>query len=401
MMGHCQLFDMSEKIVLDLYQTNSSVRERFPILRSKAYFNSGSYGALSVDVRDAYDQYLAEREHYGAFWDQWMAGYERLRVAIAALLCVDAAEISVGSSLSQCLNSLASSLRFDGQRNRVVITDFDFPTTAQIWHAQQQRGAEVVCVAANDTGDEIPLERFEQAIDEHTLIVSIPHVCYRNGAMLDIGAISKIARRHGAMVYVDAYQSLGTRMVNARQLDIDFLSGGCTKYLLGSSGTAFLYVRHELLEQLAPTQTGWFAQADIGAMDTSGNTPAPDARRFESGTPCVPSTYAAHAGLGIISEIGLECIERQIRGLTTAIMDRAKAARYVVSTPQDPAAYGPMIAIRSTDMHRLVGLLREEHVVTSCRDGNIRIATHFYNSADDIDRLFESLARHSDLLERT
>ncbi len=379
---------------------HTSIRERFPTLRNNVYFNSGSYGALSVDVRDACNEYLSDRERDGACWPAWMKKYEEVRGEIAGLLGATPAEIAIGSSLSQCLNALVSALRFDGDRNRIVVTDFDFPTTAQIWHAQKRRGAEVVRVRAANDGKTIPLERFEQAIDDRTMLVSIPHVCYRNGSMLDIGAIVEIARRHDVLVYVDAYQSVGTRVVDPGQLAADFLSGGCTKYLLGSTGTAFLYIRRALIQKLAPLQSGWFAQADVNAMAIRDNDPAADARRFESGTPCIPSFYAASAGLGIIREVGLERIEARIESLTGDILTRARAAHYAVSTPVDPGSYGPLIALKSSDMHRLVGLLGEERIITSCRDGNIRISTHFYNSTDDVERLFEVLARHSELLVR-
>ncbi len=377
-----------------------SIDKRFPTLRNNTYFNSGSYGALSEDVRDAYNEYLSDREQHGAYWPVWMKKYEDVRGEIAALLGVTSSEITIGSSLSQCLNALVSALQFDGDRNRIIVTDFDFPTTAQIWHAQKQRGADIVRVPATADGKTILLEEFEKVIDDRTMLVSIPHVCYRNGSMLDISAIAKIARKHEALVYVDAYQSVGTRVLDAGQLAVDFLSGGFTKYLLGSTGTAFLYTRQALAQQLVPTQSGWFAQADVDAMAIGDNQPAPDARRFESGTPCIPSFYAASAGLGIIREIGLEYIQRRIESLTGEILARAEAAHYTVSTPVDPGTYGPLIALESNNMHRLVNLLGEEQIITSCRDRNIRISTHFYNSSDDVERLFDVLARHSKLLVR-
>ena len=92
----------------------------------------------------------------------------------------------------------------------------------------------------------------------------------------------------------------------------DFLVGGTLKYLLSSAGTAMLYVRQDLIEQLTPTFSGWFAQRDIDAMDIYANDPAPTARRFESGTPPVANIYAALAGVGLIQATGLERIAEHI-----------------------------------------------------------------------------------------
>jgi selenocysteine lyase/cysteine desulfurase len=196
--------------------------------------------------------------------------------------------------VSAGVSALASALDFSGERNEVVVSDFEFPSVAQIWHAQARRGARVVVVPA--AGEIIPVERFAAAISERTALVSLTHVSYRNGARLDVPAIAALAHARGARVLLDAYQSLGSLPVDARALDVDFLVGGALKYLLGAAGLAFLYVRAELAPRLFPTAMGWFSQADIFAMDHRANTPAPEARRFEAGTPPVPSLYAGVAG---------------------------------------------------------------------------------------------------------
>ena len=102
--------------------------------------------------------------------------------------------------------ALASALDFE-RRPRVVVSDFEFPTVGQIWHAQELRGAEVVHVPAD--GSEIPLERFDEAIDERTALVAVTAVCYRNGARLPIEEIVELAHARGALVLLDAYQAIG------------------------------------------------------------------------------------------------------------------------------------------------------------------------------------------------
>src|SRR5690606_20914979 len=144
------------------------------------------------------------------------------------------------TSVSAAVSALASGIDFSGERNKVVMSDFEFPTIGQIWHAQEARGAEVVHVPA--AGNTIPLSRFADAIDERTAIVSITHVCFRNGAKLDIPAIVELAHSKGALVLVDSYQALGTMPVDVKKLNVDFLVGGVLKYLLASAGLAYLYV---------------------------------------------------------------------------------------------------------------------------------------------------------------
>ncbi len=374
----------------------AQTRARFPVLDRKTYLNSCSYGAMAVDVMDAFQRYIDERMNNGCDWNYWVERNEAVRSSVANLLGAKPDEVAVTTSASAGINSVASALRFDGPRNKVVISDYEFPTNAQIWYAQELRGARVVRVA--ETDGYIPVEQFEAAIDEETLIVAISQVCFRNGAKLDIPAIAEIARRKGALILMDGYQGLGATDFNVNTAGVDFVVGGMVKYLLGTAGIGFLYVRERLIEQLVPTVTGWFAAQDIFAMDTTGYDPSPTARRFEAGTPPVVNTYAAEAGLAVLQEHGLPAIEGRIGELTAAIKEAAHGAGYSVATPDDPARHGPMIAIRAVDDTALVASLEADGIVTSCRDGNLRISPHYYNNEQDIDTLFDALKQRRNLL---
>ncbi len=373
-----------------------SVRSRFKIFEEKTHLNSCSYGALSTDVRAAFEQYLADRDAHGSPWDIFMEKYESARAIFAELINAQPEEIAVTGSASAGTNSLASALDFSGPRKKIIVSDFEFPTVAQIWHAQAMRGASIRHVPDDD--GYIPIERFDELIDEETLLVSIAHVCFRNGARQNVSAIVELAHSRGALVMLDCYQSLGTLPIDVKALDVDFLVGGTLKYLLSTAGIGYLYVREQLISELTPTMTGWFAQADIDAMDIYGNDPAPTARRFEMGTPPVPSIYATLAGIGLVQSVGLEDIESRIGELTGAIKQRAKREGLTLATPADPARHGAMIALRAQDEHAIVRALAEDRVITSSRDGNLRISPHFYNNFDDIDRLFAGLKKNRHLL---
>ena len=377
-------------------QSWEQLRSRFPVLQKKTYLNSCSYAALAIEVEASLQRYLDARNDRGADWGYWVERNEAVRSSVARLIGAQPDEVAVTASVSAGINSLASALRFDGPRNKVVITDFEFPTNAQIWYAQELRGARVVRIAAE--GNRIPLEKFEAAIDEETLIVATAQVAFRHGAKQDIPAIAEIARRKGALMMVDTYQALGTMQFDVKKAGVDFAVGGMLKYLLGTAGIAFFYARQELIEALTPSVTGWFAQENIHAMDITRYSPATTARRFEAGTPPVPNTYMAEAGLAIMHEVGLEAIEQRIGEITAAIKGAATAAGYHLASPLNPAHHGAMITLRSSDPNRLVASLAEDNIVVSCRDSNLRIAPHFYNNQADIDHLFRALHKRRELL---
>ena len=266
----------------------------------------------------------------------------------------------------------------------MIVSDFEFPTNAQIWHAQELRGARVVHAPRAADGY-IPLENFARLIDGETLLVAVTHVCFRNGARLDIPGIVRLAHARGARVLLDCYQAVGGMTVDVKKLDVDFAVGGMLKYLLGTAGIGFLYVRGELIPALTPSNSGWFAQERITAMDITANRPSPTARRFEAGTPPVVNCYAAEAGLKIILEVGTDAIEERIRALTRRCLQGLEDIGWTAVTPAQDERRGPMVAIASRDSAGLFAKLMGQDIVTSFRDANLRVTVHFYNSEDDID----------------
>jgi selenocysteine lyase/cysteine desulfurase len=373
-----------------------SIRDRFPIFKEKTYLNSCSQGALSIDVRQAYDTYLRDWDELGSPWELWVERSEAARQAFAGLIKAEPGEVAVTTSVSAGVSALASAMDFSGERNKIVVSDFEFPTIGQIWHAQEQRGAQVVHVPA--AGNIIPLERFAEAIDERTKLVSITHVCFRNGSRLDVPAIVELAHQKGALVLLDSYQALGAIPIDVKALQVDFLSGGVLKYLLSSAGLAYLYVRKELISQLYPTAVGWFGQANIFAMDIYAQNPASTAARFESGSPSVPNIYAGLAGIKLIQSIGVPKIERHVGELTGALKEGALRRGFNLVTPVDPARHGALITIRSHNAGLLVKRLAAGGIITSSRDDNLRISPHIYNNLADIDRLLDCLTQHRELL---
>ena len=128
------------------------------------------------------------------------------------------------ASVSAGVSALASGLRY-ARRSKLVLSDLEFPTVGQIWHAQKLRGARVVHVQPAADGT-IPFDRFQEAIDDDTLLVSITHVSYRTGAMLEVERIASLAHERGALVLLDAYQSAGSVPLDVAKLGVDFVARG-------------------------------------------------------------------------------------------------------------------------------------------------------------------------------
>jgi selenocysteine lyase/cysteine desulfurase len=371
-------------------------RHRFPIFERRIYINSCAQGALSDAVREAYEQYLRDWDEFGAPWEYWVERGEAARASFADLINASPDEVAVTTSESAGVASLASGVRF-ARRSKVVITDWEFPTIGQIWHAQEARGARVVHVRPAADGT-IPIEHFDRAVDDDTLVVSITHVCYRNGAMVDVPAVVELAHERGAYVLLDVYQSIGSLPIDVKELDVDFLGAGVLKYLLGSAGLGFFFCKRGLVEKVWPTATGWFADRNIFEMDHTDYSPAVTASRFQSGTPPIPAIYAGIAGMELMKEIGIAATREHVLELHRLLIDGLDELGAQLVTPRAPERRGALVCIKSNDVTALVRALEDEGIVTSERDSNLRISPHAYNTTEDVETVLEALRRHRTLL---
>ena len=387
---------MSRDLTPDL-TPGLSVRAEFPIFEHTTYANSCSQGALSHRVRAAAEEWLAGWDENGAEWEFWVERNEAARTAFAALLHAASDDVAVTTSVSQGVSALVSALDLSGARNRIVISEYEFPTVGQIAHAQELRGAQVVHVGPEADG-RISLERFADAIDERTALVCCTAVSFRSGHRHDVSAIAELAHAQGAILLADSYQAIGALELDVRTLGADVVTGGTVKYLLGSAGLGFMWLRESLRTQLLPTQTGWFADEDIFEMSIADYSPHASARRFDSGTPPVPSLYPGVAGMQLIAEVGVPAIEAHVQGLVDRLFAGLDQLDATVATPRGAREHGPLVCVVSTDPNALVAALADEHVVTSTRDSNLRISLHLYNVEEDVDRILMALAGNRALL---
>lgn len=366
------------------------VRSRIPILRRLIPMNNCSQAPQSAVTRAAAAAYLDSWDEAGMDWDAWIAETERAREEFAGLIGAEAGDVALATSVSQATASVATGLDFGGGRSRVVVSGAEFPTVAHVWCAQKRFGADVSWVPVRDGA--VELEDYEAAIDERTAVVSACTAYYQTGFRQDVGAIAEIAHAAGALLYVDAYQTLGSGPFHAPTSGADFVASGALKFLMGTPGIAFVWVRPGLAERLRPAITGWFGRSDPFAFDARRLDWADDARRLDTGTPPILEAYVARAAMAWLREIGLDAIGAWTAHLARRCSDGARARRLTVLGPTDPTRRGPTTAIACAESHAVEAALRRRGVLASARGPAIRLAPHFYSSEEDVDRALDALA---------
>ncbi len=375
-----------------LYSLTEKYRPEFPIFHAAVYLNSCSLGALSVRARAALTSFagLWDRLGASAWYEHWLAAASDVRAGFARLIGAEDSETALAPSISAALSIIASAVDFR-RRPKVVTTELDFPTLVYQFLAKRRTGVETVVLPSPD-GVRVPLDSFAAAVDDRTALVATSHVFYTTGAVQDIAALARIAHQQGALCLIDAYQSAGQIPINIRDLGADVLLTGALKWLLGGPGLAYVFVRREIIEQLAPTAVSWFGAEDQFAFDSRRLKLRGDARRFELGTPAVPALYTARAGLELIEEAGVEAISRRVSGLTEDLLDRARLARLNVRAAVTPEARSAIVMVEHPDPAAAVGRLRQAGVICDYRPGAVRLSPHFYNTTRDNEKAIRVLA---------
>ncbi len=231
-------------------------RDEFPLLQRKTYLNSCSLGALSQRSMRGVSQFMEMWNEWGAhsWYEIWLAEIAQVRQKFATLIGAQLHEVAIAPSVSVALSSIASALDYT-TRNKVVLTDMDFPTLSYQWLAKERLGVECRFIASPDHIYIAP-ELFATEVDAQTALVATSRVLYTSGYIQDIRAIADIAHTHGAYILVDDYQGTGQLPINVNALDIDFLVTGTLKWLMGGPGLAFVYIREGLLSSFRADDSG-------------------------------------------------------------------------------------------------------------------------------------------------
>ena len=362
-------------------------RSEFPILGHTTYLVNNSLGAMPRGVYDSLHGYADAWAARGvrAWEDSWWELAGKVADQISPLIGAGPGEISLHQNVTTTQAVTASCFDWRSPRNKVVMTDLEFPSVQYFYHEQRRHGARVELVPSGDT-IRFDLETFLAAIDESTLLVPISLVLFRSSFIVNAKAIIEKAHRVGAHVILDVFQATGTVPFDVRELGCDFAVGGVLKWLCGGPGVAYLYVREDLRQKLRPAFTGWLAhrrpfQFEPGAID-----PRDDSYRFLNGTPHIPALYGCRPGLEILNKVGMQAIREKSLRMTARILDGARASGWRVNTAENPAERGGTVSLDCPHAFEVCRELLARDILVDYRPlAGIRISPHFYNQEEECD----------------
>jgi selenocysteine lyase/cysteine desulfurase len=365
----------------------------FPELGQTVYLANASTGPLPERSRRALEIFNQRR---GAPHllpdDEVFAMLDHTRALLARLVHADVEEIALTTTTTIGLNLAAMGLPLDAG-DIVVISDREFPANAYPWFSLADRGVvtERIPVLPSGWPDEARL--LERMQDPRVRVLAVSLVQFSNGYAVDLDRLSRAARASNTWLVVDAIQGLGQLPVDLQKTPVDVLAAGGQKWLLGPWGTGFAYVRRELQDQLRPPMIDWMAYEgtdDFTRLTAYGDTFRANARRYELVTLPYQDFDALNHSLELILDHGVAAIAEHVRTLQAPLIAWAERHGVAVTSPLD-GHRSAILCLAPPEARARHAALRDAGIITSFREGSIRLAPHLFNSADEIERVVEVL----------
>lgn len=393
----------------------NAIRSQFPILaetvykKPLVYLDNGATTQKPLAVIESYDNVYRKVNsniHRGVHHLSNVCTdlYEKARQTVARHLgATDPTEIIFTRNTTEAINLVAYAYgdKFVSEGDEIVVSEMEHHSNIVPWQLLcQRRGATLRVAKVTDKG-ELMMEQLESLIGERTKIVSIAHVSNVMGTVNDVRKVCELSHSVGAVVLVDAAQSVPHKAIGVKSIGCDFLAFSGHK-VYAPLGSGALYGRRKLLDVMNP----WMGGGEmIDKVSFSGTTFAEPPLKFEAGTPDYAAAIALGAALDYVDNIGMNVIEaheqslvrRTIEGLE-AIGDirivgqaenHSSAVSFLVGSihPYDAGMILDKLGIAVRTGHHCAQPLMDRFGIS----GTVRASFAVYNTEAEVDSLLNGV----------
>jgi selenocysteine lyase/cysteine desulfurase len=364
----------------------TEIRALFPALEDTIYLNTATMGVGCSAARAAYER-AADQWSRGRFdWMEAERAGEDARAVFAQIIGAEVDEIALVPAVSTAAGIIAANLPPAKHGENVVVAANEFSSNYFPWLLLRERGYDVRAVPSSDGG--VSADAYGELADGGTRLIAASAVHSPNGYRADLVALSQVAARSGAWFFVDACQAAGAVALDVVRDGVDFLAAASHKFLLGSRGMGYLFVRRALLDRIQPVLAGWKAarkplESFYGpAMDLS-----PTASKLDTSLVWF-AALAEQAAFGVFRRFGVQALLDRNVQLSRRLHD-ALAAHGCQWRPFPERHRSTIVSVPVDDSEAVMTRLRQANVVASVRAGKVRLAVHFYNLEEELDRVAE------------
>ena len=376
--------------------TSPLARRNFPVTEHWTYLNHAGVAPLPSPAVEAMGGYAGRVAAGGSLAvEQHGARAEEVRATAARLMGVPCRDVAFVKNTTEGLGFVANGLTWR-PGDRVVVPDFEFPSTVYPWLALEDLGVVVDLVAPRGPGGCLPVEAFVEtmAAGPPPKLVATSWVQFGRGWRTDLAALAAACHDAGTLLCADVIQGLGVVPTQLADWGVDFAMADAHKWLLGPEGIGVLYVAAHCLDLLRPLEPGWASVAHREQWDNRELIWHADTRRLEGGSSNSAGIHAMGASLDLLERVGVEVIWRHVDELCDRACAGLAEAGATILSDRSPESRSGVVTFR-LDGHDPAGVhrtLADQGIVCSPRGGGVRVAPHGYNTTEEIDRLVASVA---------
>jgi selenocysteine lyase/cysteine desulfurase len=366
-------------------------RRLFPATAGRAYFNTAAVGLASRRLAGTYHEFIDEWAATGLDYSRGEQAAGKARSAVARLIGAAAGDIALIPSVSSAAGLVAAQFGPATPGESIVIGQREYSSNHFPWRQLASKGYDIRQVPFRNGG--LEPDDIARRVDAGTRLVAFSGVQSATGHRSDIAAISGLARAAGAIVFVDGSQMIGALPVARDLQHVDVLVAPDHKFLLNAGrGMGYCYLSPAAQARFTPVSAGWRAgsvpfDSFFGpAMNLSAT-----ASRFDSSISWL-AAIGNQAALAVFDDFGPGAIYARNHELTVQLRAALAGIGWdPADLPERNQSTIVSVPLGDTEAARLLSALSGQGVICSARDGNLRLAVHFYNHEDDIERLVTTL----------
>ena len=372
-----------------------AIRSQFPLTADRIYLNNGTFGPAPFTVLDALEKSNRDINTSGEYGNS-----DQERIQLAQFLGIQPTELSITHNTTEGINILAWGIPLK-PGDEVILTTHEHVGNALPWLNRAKYDGIVLRTLEPKSTQEENLTEIQKLISPKTKVIALPHVTCTTGLVFPIEEICKLAQTHGILTAIDGAHGAGTFNLDLHALGCDFYAGCFHKWMLGPSGTAFLYVKEAALEKVRPlmigghSDTGW--NLNVSPPTLAGYVPS--ARRFDYGTQSRSLAVGMVAAAEFHEKIGKANIETRLRTLNQYLLDGLSEinSKLDILTPVEKESRISLLSFRPKNMsYQTCGnaLGKAGFRIRQVPEGGvnaIRVSTHVYNTKDELDAFVAAL----------
>lgn len=365
--------------------TLNHVRELFPHIKNgKIYFNHAATGPFSNNVLSIVNDYLIQRS------DTDIDNFpELIKVAgeakkyLSRMLNCNVDRITFVDNTSNGLNIPAQGIQWR-KGDSILLNELEFPANVYPFLNLEKEGVKVEFVKSKN--GVVSADDIINSIKPNTRLISISFVQFLTGYRVDLEKIGNVCREKGIIFSVDAIQGLGAFRLDVEKCNIDFISCGTAKWLLGMQGLAFIYVSEKLQNTLQPKYVGWTSVEDAWNLLDFNLKLKNTADAFQSGTINALGVFGLLPSLELFSDFGYKNVEDRILENSTHLINKLLeiGIHPILENCKEENLSG-IISFKHNKAMSILEDLKEKEIYCSVREGMVRLSPHFYNTTQDID----------------